>query len=263
MKVEAPVHKVNIQQVENRITCSSEGIYPEPQLTWSTNPPSSVILQNKTTVQQTEQQLYNINSYLIVSESAPDLVYSCTVSTRRNWRRASLFKPTSINSSDSKTTIPCTASNTPLSDLIWRFNHSQIILKQTRANVPYTVSEEWRQHVKSVSESGNLTLQDVSSDQDGIYTCELSDDKETYVTNTFLRIKKGQGQGTGLVAGIVVGVLLLVILAVLGFLLYKKYKKPNFGQSENTGKSQEEDELSGVKVPINTSGQTEESAGYE
>ncbi|KAL7373633.1 hypothetical protein ABVT39_011149 [Epinephelus coioides] len=195
LKVEAPVRKVDIQQVENRITCSSEGIYPEPQLTWSTNPPSNMTLQNKTTVHQTEQQLYNINSYLTVSDSAPDLVYSCTVSTHRNRRRATLFKPTSINSSDTETTIPCTSSNTPLTGLIWRFNHSQIILKQTRPNVPYTVSEEWRQQVKSVSESGNLTLQDVSSDQDGIYTCELSDDEETYVTNTFLRIEKGQGQG--------------------------------------------------------------------
>ncbi len=88
----APVRKVDIQQVENRITCSSEGIYPEPELTWSTNPPSTLTLQDKATVQQTEQQLYNISSSLIVSDSVADLVYSCTVSTHRNSRRATLFK---------------------------------------------------------------------------------------------------------------------------------------------------------------------------
>lgn len=267
LNVDAPVHKVNIQQVENRITCSSEGIYPEPQLTWSTNPPSKVTLQNKTTVHQTEQQLYNINSYLIVSYSAPDLVYSCTVSTRRNRRRATLFKPTPINSSDTETTIPCTASNTPLTGLIWRFNYSQIILKQTRANVPYTVSVEWRQQVKSVSESGSLTLQDISSDQDGIYTCELSDDEETYVTNTFLRIEKGQGQGAGHVAGIIVGVVIAIIaivLSILAFLvLYKKNKIPSCRLFKKTGTSKEKDKEQNAEVPLNTSSQTEESAGHE
>ncbi|XP_074477812.1 CD276 antigen-like [Sebastes fasciatus] len=191
LNVDAPVRKVDIQQVENRMTCSSEGIYPEPKLTWSTNPPSTVTPQNKTTVQQNEQQLYNISSSLIVSAS--DLDYSCTVSTRSNKKRTTLFKPASINVSQTETTIPCTSSNTPLTSLIWRFNHSHIILKQTGANVSYTVSEEWTQQVKSVSESGSLTLQGLTSNQEGIYSCELSDAEETYITNTILRIEKHQG----------------------------------------------------------------------
>uniref|UniRef100_A0A3B4YTT7 Ig-like domain-containing protein n=1 Tax=Seriola lalandi dorsalis TaxID=1841481 RepID=A0A3B4YTT7_SERLL len=81
---------VDLQQVENRITCSSEGIYPEPELTWSTSPPSNLNLQHKTTKQKTEQLLYNIRSYLILSDS--DLGYSCTVSTRRNRKRATLWR---------------------------------------------------------------------------------------------------------------------------------------------------------------------------
>ena len=78
--------------MENQITCSSEGIYPEPGLSWSTSPPSSMNLQ-KPTVQQTEQQLYNISSSLILSDSDPDLDYSCTVSTAANKKRATLMKP--------------------------------------------------------------------------------------------------------------------------------------------------------------------------
>uniref|UniRef100_A0A3B4YTT3 receptor protein-tyrosine kinase n=1 Tax=Seriola lalandi dorsalis TaxID=1841481 RepID=A0A3B4YTT3_SERLL len=90
LKVDAPVDQVDLQQVDNRITCSSEEIYPEPELTWSTSPPSNLNLQHKTTKQKTEQLLFNISSYLIPSDS--DLGYSCTVSTRRNRRRATLFK---------------------------------------------------------------------------------------------------------------------------------------------------------------------------
>lgn len=226
LNVDAPVREVDIQQVENRMTCSSEGIFPEPKLTWSTNPPSTVTPQNKTTVQQNEQQLYNISSSLIVSAS--DLDYSCTVSTRSNKKRTTLFKPASINGSQTETTIPCTSSNTPLTSLIWRFNHSHIILKQTGADVPYTVSEEWTQQVKSVSESGSLTLQDLTSNQEGIYSCELSDAEETYITNTTLRIEKHQGSSNaastaGIAAGVVVAILIVVGVAIL----ISKCKKEN------------------------------------
>ncbi|KAM4533312.1 CD276 antigen homolog [Odontesthes bonariensis] len=92
LKVDAPVETVNIQQVENRITCSSVGIYPEPAITWSTSPPSKVILRSATIIQPSEQQLYNISSSLILSNNDTDLIYSCNVSTRTNSRRATLLR---------------------------------------------------------------------------------------------------------------------------------------------------------------------------
>ncbi|XP_023254851.1 V-set domain-containing T-cell activation inhibitor 1-like, partial [Seriola lalandi dorsalis] len=73
LKVDAPVGKVDLQQVGNRITCSSERIYPQPELTWSTSPPSTVTFKNQAEVQETEQLLYNIRSSLTVSDSDSDL----------------------------------------------------------------------------------------------------------------------------------------------------------------------------------------------
>ncbi|KAI3354908.1 hypothetical protein L3Q82_004706 [Scortum barcoo] len=216
---QAPVGEIDIQQVGNRITCSSEGIYPEPELTWSTSPPSNVTFNNTATVQQTEQQLYNISSSLIVSDSVTDLVYSCTVSTRTNSRRATLFKAPSIFSvCGTETTIPCTSSNMTLTKLIWRFNHSQIILIQTRTD--RTVSEEWRQQVKDVSESGKLTLQELSSNQEGIYTCELRNEEEMKITNTFLRTDNCQENLTNIIMLVVTA--LLIFGLVVGLVYYKR-----------------------------------------
>lgn len=90
LKVDAPVHEVNIEKVGNRITCSSEGIYPEPVLTWSTRHPS--ILKSATIVRQT-RRLYSINSSLIPpdpKQDFTDITYSCTVSTRSNNKTAVL-----------------------------------------------------------------------------------------------------------------------------------------------------------------------------
>ncbi|KAK2859864.1 hypothetical protein Q5P01_004484 [Channa striata] len=219
LKVDAPVRKIHIEQVGNRITCSSEGIYPKPELTWSMDPPSSS--KNTTTVHQTEQQLYNISSSLILSDPVPDVIYSCRISTRTNTRRTTLRNTASLTAWSSETSVPCSASNTSLTDfsLIWRFNHSQTILIQTRTHVPGTVSEDWRKHVRSVSESGSLVLQGLSSDQEGTYTCELSNNQETYVSNTVLIIEKGRG--TGVILGAVVGVVVVVlVVAVAAPVLY-------------------------------------------
>uniref|UniRef100_A0A3Q3FUR1 Ig-like domain-containing protein n=1 Tax=Labrus bergylta TaxID=56723 RepID=A0A3Q3FUR1_9LABR len=93
LNLEAPPSKVGIQQVGNRITCSSEEIYPQPELTWSSSPPTN--LNNEAIVQETEQfgLLYSISSSLIVQVGVIDLDYSCTISAGRNKRRATLFKP--------------------------------------------------------------------------------------------------------------------------------------------------------------------------
>ncbi|XP_037831283.1 uncharacterized protein LOC119616974 [Kryptolebias marmoratus] len=147
-------------------------------------------LQNRTRVQQTEEQLYSISSSLMVSDRDPDLIYSCTVRTQRNQRnqrnqrRATVRKQNSTISSDRQTTISCSASNSSVRSFIWRFNHGQVIVNRSRA---LTVAEEWKHQVKEVSDSGSLTLQDLSSQHEGVYTCERSDEEETFITNIFLR----------------------------------------------------------------------------
>ncbi|XP_023287267.1 CD276 antigen-like [Seriola lalandi dorsalis] len=230
--IKATVDKVDLQQVENKITCSSEGIYPEPELTWSTSPPSNMNLQSKTTIQQTVHHLYNIRGFLTVSDI--DLSYSCTVSTERHKRRATLFKTTSITGSSTEATIPCTASNTPPTGLVWKFNHNQIILTRTGAGVSSSVSEKWRKQVKSVSESGSLTLQDLSPYHEGTYTCELSDAEETLITNTFLRIEDNPGYSAkvgGILGWVVVAILVLAATVVLVLYCQRQNCAPTYEET--------------------------------
>uniref|UniRef100_A0A3Q2C769 Ig-like domain-containing protein n=1 Tax=Cyprinodon variegatus TaxID=28743 RepID=A0A3Q2C769_CYPVA len=92
LKTEAPVSKVIIYEEGSQIICSSEGIYPQPELSWSTIPPSNTPLNVTTTVQQTEDQLYSIRSSLVL-EDDPDVTYSCTVRTQRNNMTSTYRKP--------------------------------------------------------------------------------------------------------------------------------------------------------------------------
>lgn len=88
----ALIRNVNIKQVpvSDSITCSSERIYPQPELSWSTNPPSLMRDPPKPEVQLMEDQLYKISSTIVQNSTA--LSYSCTVSAGRNKRKTTLFK---------------------------------------------------------------------------------------------------------------------------------------------------------------------------
>lgn len=88
-------------------------------------------------------------------------------------------------------TIPCTESNISAMKLVWRFNHSQIILTRPEGHASYFVSEEWRKHVTELSESGSLTLQDLSPEQAGVYSCEISYG-ETMINYFILRVTPGK-----------------------------------------------------------------------
>uniref|UniRef100_A0AAZ1X7Y5 Ig-like domain-containing protein n=1 Tax=Oreochromis aureus TaxID=47969 RepID=A0AAZ1X7Y5_OREAU len=70
---------VNLKVDGMRKFCRSEGIYPEPQLSWSTSPPSNITFTNTTTVERTEQVLYNISSSLMLSAGVYDLLFICTI----------------------------------------------------------------------------------------------------------------------------------------------------------------------------------------
>lgn len=90
--VAAPVRLVDIQLSDDIITCSSTGIYPEPKLTWSTDPPSDLsfdpgTIQNSTSIKVDDQGLYDITS---TKQFSRDRTNICTVTSGTVERTATL-----------------------------------------------------------------------------------------------------------------------------------------------------------------------------
>lgn len=69
-------------------------------------------------------------------------------------------------------------------------------------SVSDSVFKEWRQHVKEVSATGSLTLQHLTSDQAGVYTCEISSDEETSRRDTYLLVTEKHGKCSALHKGL-------------------------------------------------------------
>ena len=88
--VAAPVAMVDIQLVNDTITCKSGGIYPRPQLTWSVSPHLATVLQNTTEVHEADQGLYDITGSLRTVYNDTESTYSCSVQNEHSARRATM-----------------------------------------------------------------------------------------------------------------------------------------------------------------------------
>ncbi|KAM9826874.1 V-set domain-containing T-cell activation inhibitor 1-like [Neosynchiropus ocellatus] len=165
LEVEAPVIKVSIVQEGDTITCRAEGIDPEPKVTWSRNKPAD------TTMELTKRLLYNIRSS-VRADGEGD--YTCHIRTYWRSSSATLTAARSITSG-AEATLDCPALKSPLTSVTWKFNDE--IIFQSKRSIP----ERWRDHVKDLSMSGRLTLQNLSPDLSGIYECEVTNEEETRV----------------------------------------------------------------------------------
>ena len=90
--VAAPVAMVDIQLVNDTITCKSGGIYPRPQLTWSVSPHLATVLQNSTEVHEADQGLYDIKGSLrtVDTERDTEPTYCCSVQNKDCKSRATI-----------------------------------------------------------------------------------------------------------------------------------------------------------------------------
>ncbi|XP_036067117.1 uncharacterized protein LOC112141882 isoform X2 [Oryzias melastigma] len=217
LKVYAPVQDITIQYLENEIICSSDGIYPEPTLTWTPDQTNQ-----KTRLTQTEQKLYSIRSSV---PSADSMDVTCTVSTPAGRRRATLESTVHENILGTETSISC-SNLTPFTMYIWRFNHSEEMVRGTPQG-PHSPTEKWQQHIVE-SSLEKLTLKQLQPNLTGIYTCEVWSDQETFIKSFFLHVTEDNNMNTiGIIVGVVVGVAVLVLIAIIIWLI-KKWVRTTF-----------------------------------
>lgn len=181
LSVAAPVRAVTIDLTGQFLCCSSDRIYPKPVVTWDLSSPGTV--RDNNTMYTPENGLFSVSSCLKVPHINPHQRYSCNISNGFNWRRATLTVLPPVVFSGAEVTLSCSGP-TDLSlngHLTWRFGRT--IVHQYGA-----VSDEWREHVTTLSESTSLTLKNLNTHHQGVFICELSSDTETYISHTHLDV---------------------------------------------------------------------------
>ncbi|CAB1349884.1 unnamed protein product [Coregonus sp. 'balchen'] len=195
MAVEAPVRLVDIQLSDDIITCNSTGIYPEPKLTWSTDPPSDLsfdpgTIQNSTSTKVDDGGLYDITS---TKQFIRDRTNICNVTSGTVERTATLKQQDPVQGSpSSEVSIPCSVSQSDLKtfNLTWRFNQIDTILNSTytKGTSQMYIDDQWKEQVQNLSDSGSLQLHKLTMVYQGIYSCELSTARDSHLVLTYLEI---------------------------------------------------------------------------
>ncbi|KAK7906735.1 hypothetical protein WMY93_015347 [Mugilogobius chulae] len=158
------------------MVCSSENIYPEPKVSWSPKPAH----QTQSQIVKNDNGLYSINSSASMKLEAPQQ-FTCNISTENSWKSATY----SLNCESAADLLH--NSSAPVKSLKWTFKYNQTILTQRGADVMYP--ESWKTSLEGLSESGDVYLKDLSSEQEGVYLCELHTDQHSFFSKTEIKPK--------------------------------------------------------------------------
>ncbi|XP_077409927.1 ICOS ligand-like [Vanacampus margaritifer] len=216
LEVKSPVQEVHMELSDEAVFCRADGIYPEPVLAWSTDPPTDAgLFYNKTKIEQTQLGFYDVESrvQLKVAENI-SVDFICNVSNAINSRRARFKMEESIHTAPgSEIKIPCSfPAEVDTFDLLWRFRRSEHILSMNVSGLRRrtTVSEDWKIHVMDGRSAWrHLKLPNVVAEHQGTYTCQVRTSQVTYVTQTDVIVTPDSK----------VPLLIYTILGVLSFLM--------------------------------------------
>lgn len=76
----ALIQFVKLEMVEDRVTCLSQNIYPAPEITWVTEPPSAIgSFQNFTRKTSDTKGLFTVESTISITGNISDHTYVCSV----------------------------------------------------------------------------------------------------------------------------------------------------------------------------------------
>uniref|UniRef100_A0A087XD46 Ig-like domain-containing protein n=1 Tax=Poecilia formosa TaxID=48698 RepID=A0A087XD46_POEFO len=206
LQVYAPIQEVTIRKSDNNLICSSDGIYPEPNLIWTIG--SQYDPPEKPRISKTESELYSISSSIPYNLNGSHYAATCSISTTKDQKKATLTENAQRNASFTEATVECQRLDALPGQIVWRFNHSQKILTQSQGE-DFQATPEWQKYVKEVSPQGDLTLKDLTSKQEGTYTCESSNTKETATASTPLRLVED-----GVTSGIVIAVIAVIVIII-------------------------------------------------
>uniref|UniRef100_A0A671QRT1 HERV-H LTR-associating 2b, tandem duplicate 2 n=1 Tax=Sinocyclocheilus anshuiensis TaxID=1608454 RepID=A0A671QRT1_9TELE len=244
VSVEAPAKSVNITLKGDTVICSTSGVYPEPKVLWSSDPPAKESLNN---VSQAEDNLFTVTSQLKVDAITDTYTYNCSITTKDTYSyTASLKQQAASELSKNEFIFKCPVTKD--------FNYTLILSLSTTIMRYYcktsmkNISEQWRDKVTFHPENGSIILSHLNQEQLGTYTCESATAQYRYITQTKVQ-SRGLGMKVYIIICVSIGLAIFLIAPIVYVVKKRKKRRPSNARNsrETSDSGQEMEKLNGSK----------------
>ncbi|KAJ0061950.1 hypothetical protein NL108_014727, partial [Boleophthalmus pectinirostris] len=200
LDLKAHIQTVLLEMTDEVVTCSSSNIYPVPQLTWTTDPPSAQEALDNATIKITDHKgLFTVESTLRIVGNLSDFTYICTLTSADNiqvWTASQKIQETIIQEEGHTLSIPCVVPHIIHTySLIWTFTSScepLVILRyDNHTRLTFNLWDglaELDPDRLRISDGSLLVHKADTVEHSGIYTCVFSNDQSRHTVITHVNI---------------------------------------------------------------------------
>uniref|UniRef100_A0A8C2ZW08 HERV-H LTR-associating 2a, tandem duplicate 2 n=1 Tax=Cyclopterus lumpus TaxID=8103 RepID=A0A8C2ZW08_CYCLU len=196
----ALIQSVVMEMTDEMVTCSSHNIYPVPQVTWATDPPSAQEALENSTIKTTDHKgLLTVESTLRILGNLSSYTYFCSViaaDKTQVWTASRKNQEGMTQEEGHALSIPCIAPHSLQNfSLIWTFTLSSeptVILRyETKTRHTFNLWEglaELDQDLLLLGNGSLLLHKPDIEEQSGTYTCTLSGLQSRHIVQTKVNI---------------------------------------------------------------------------
>ncbi|XP_024253649.1 uncharacterized protein LOC112231239 isoform X2 [Oncorhynchus tshawytscha] len=198
--VKALIQSVRIEMTGEVVSCSSQNIYPAPQVAWNTDPASGPeTLQNSTIKTPDSKGLYTVESTVRILGNVSDHAYFCSVISADKaqvWTVSLRQQVELIGEAGQELSIPCIApQNLQNFSLTWTFtrtNDPTVILSydsRTRRTSNLWEGRAGLEQDQVLMGNGSLLLHNPENQEhSGTYTCTFTGLQSRHMVQTQVNI---------------------------------------------------------------------------
>uniref|UniRef100_A0A3Q1G4K8 HERV-H LTR-associating 2a, tandem duplicate 2 n=1 Tax=Acanthochromis polyacanthus TaxID=80966 RepID=A0A3Q1G4K8_9TELE len=200
LEVKALIQSVMMEMTEETVSCSSHNIYPVPQVTWATDPPSAQEARENYTVKTTDHKgLFTVESTLRILGNLSNRTYFCSfISADKTqvWSASRKNQEDITQEEGHALSIPCTAPHSLQNfSLTWTFASSTdptVILRyDSRTRHTFNLWEgqaELDQDLLLMGDGSLLLHKPDREEHSGTYTCTFSGLQSRHVVQTTVNV---------------------------------------------------------------------------
>ncbi|KAF3840899.1 hypothetical protein F7725_006761, partial [Dissostichus mawsoni] len=200
LEVKAVIQSVIMEMTEETVTCSSYNIYPVPQVTWATDPPSAQEALENSTIKTTDHKgLFNVESTLRILGNLSNYTYFCSfiaADKTQVWIASWKNQEGIIQEEGLALSIPCIALDSSQNfSLTWTFTssteHTVILRYDTKTRHSFNLWEgqaELDQDLLLLGDGSLLLLKPDIEEHSGTYTCTHSGLQSRHIIQTRVNI---------------------------------------------------------------------------